>query len=88
MGFYPYKPSEVPQDEIAKSTDKSKRRSGHNFAGRKGFTIITLSMNRRAPPVSKANSKNFKIVSSNKICIYRFMFIQMTGVISSFLPWI
>lgn len=63
MGFYPYKPSEIPQDEIAKSIDKTQRSSGHMFGGRNGFTRIKLNMNRRAPPVSKANSKNFKIGS-------------------------
>lgn len=61
MGFYPYKPSEIPQDEIAKLIDKTQRRSGHMFGERNEFATITLSMNRRAPPVSKANSKYFKI---------------------------
>lgn len=61
MGFYPYKPSEIPQDEIAKSIDKTQRRSGHMFGERNGFATITLSMNRRAPPVSKVKSKYFTI---------------------------
>lgn len=60
MGFYPYKPSEIRQDEIAKSIDKTERRSGHKFGERNGFATITLSMNRRAPPVSKANGKYFE----------------------------
>lgn len=57
MVFYPYKPSEIPQNEFAKSIDKTQRRLGHKFGGRNGVATITLSMNRKAPPVSKANSK-------------------------------
>lgn len=64
MGFYPYKPSEIPEHEITKSTDKTHRSSGPSLRDGNEFAearTITLSMNRRAPPVSKANSSYFKI---------------------------
>lgn len=64
MGFYPYKPSEIPENEIAMSTDKTHRRSGPSLGDGNEFSealAITLSMNRRAPPVGKANSNHFKI---------------------------
>lgn len=61
MGFYPYKSSEIPNDDIAKSIDKTHRRSGHMYGERNEFATITLSVNRRAPPVSKVNSNFFKI---------------------------
>lgn len=64
MGFYPYKPSEIPQDESAKPTDKTHRRSGLLFGEGNEFAeaqAITLSMSRRAPPVSKVNSNYFKL---------------------------
>lgn len=63
MGFYPYTLSEIPQGEIAKSTDKTHRRSGPLFEENEfaKARTITLRMNRRAPPVSKASSNYFKI---------------------------